>query len=222
MHHSPRAPLRAALVLSVAASVLASCGGLFSSADTRARDRGLVFPTGRAEWRFDERDGDGRRAQFEQGVEAEMSFASGAFDVSNGVGRTDYDLLHGGIAYRAGPSWTWGELHGLAGLMAQRLEFDGSPAATRSETYVGPMLGGEARFRPIDRLALYGRGVLGHLESGSYSTWWEVGAAFEVASRVELLAAFRRWDAEYGSFAPLGRDANLDFEGLVLGVAVRF
>lgn len=43
-----------------------------------------------------------------------------------------------------------------------------------------------------------------------------------MAEPLEVLLAWRRHDVEYGSIAPSARDANLDWEGLVLGALLRF
>lgn len=214
-----RAPCCVAFALA-----LAAC----ASSDVNGRDKDRLFPMARVVLDLDEPRGEpgeppyrDSHRRFRQGLELEVSGTAGDFVLDNGVGPTDYTVVHGSAAYRAGFAGSRVQGFGLVGLAIDRIDLSGNALATNDESFFGPMFGFEGRLRVRDWFSPYLRLTGFLMEQGSFAEQFETGVVFTPGERFEGFVAFRRWEAEYGDAAPFGRDLQLEWRGLVLGFGVR-
>lgn len=213
-------------LLLVAATLLAGISSTACTTEVEGRAKDRIFPTGRVIFDLDEgapaepKEGE-RGRRFFQGFEFNGTGTRGDFVLDKGLGRADFRILNGSVAYRFGVQGRRGYFHGLVGLSLDALRVDNNPTVDISETYFGPMFGFEGRIRLRDWLHPYMREQISFLEQGSNSNQWEIGLMFTPIERVDFFAAFRRWDGYYGDAAPNGVDLDLEWRGVVLGAVVR-
>ncbi|MCA8952498.1 MAG: hypothetical protein KDE27_23505 [Planctomycetes bacterium] len=211
-------------VSALSAAVLGAC----ALDDTHGTDSDRLFPTARIVLPFDGAARDGpspageRRRRFHHGIEVDLSGTAGEFDLSDGIGRTDYSVVHGSLAYRFGIEASRVEVKGLVGVATDRIDLSDNPMVDVEESYFGPMFGVETRVRARDWFEPYARATWSLMERASSSSQLEFGAVFPVVDEFELFVAYRHWRGLYGDAVPVDRDLDARWRGIAIGFGVQF
>ncbi|MEZ6038411.1 MAG: hypothetical protein R3F29_13085 [Planctomycetota bacterium] len=213
------------LLLTAATVAVGLSSTACSNIEGRANDR--LFPTARVIFDLNEgglaepaEPGEKARRRFFHGFEFSGTGTQGSFRLDDNLGRADFQIVNGSALYRFGVQGRRGYFHGLVGVSLDNLSVDDNPTVDISESYFGPLIGFEGRVRLRDWLHPYMREQASFLEEGSFSNQWEIGMMFTPAPEFDLFAAYRRWDGYYGDAGPNGRDLDLEWRGVVLGMVL--
>jgi hypothetical protein len=224
-----------------------------SAEDIEGRDNRVFWPDFRAAWYFRgeglEPAGEGetetgpRRSPRHVALELDLSQGNAETDQQIDAGdeirlgnativgparvKADSDLFAGSLAFRGGarvaPDVV---LEGLAGLAWYRLDLEvSSGGISDSERFdsIGPLLGAQVTYEPLDRIALHARGTVvgGVGPDAAEATNGEAGVAFRFTRGARIFGGWR-WRNLKIEGKGSDSDVRLELSGPTVGLEVRF